>query len=113
MIFRSSYSSCIPTIYESDIEGGGWRGLIREKCLFDITGPQEEEDGKTGVCDNRDRAVTCVFCRDLHFTLMFSVRLQKDLFKGRWSLAEGFYQQNYCHVVTQRLVSFFLSRPVV
>ena len=88
-------------------------GLIREKCLFDIMGRQEEEDGKTGVCDNRDRAVTCVFCRDLHFTLMFSVLLQKDLFKGRWSLAEGFYKQNYCHVCHTTFGVFFLSRPIV
>ena len=28
------------------------------------TGRQEEEDGKTAVCDKRDRAITCGFCRD-------------------------------------------------
>ena len=28
------------------------------------TGRQEEEDGKTLVCDKRDGAVTCVFCRE-------------------------------------------------
>ena len=44
--------------------------------------PEEEEDGKTPVCDKRDRAITCVFCRDLHLTPMFSGPLQKDLFKG-------------------------------
>ena len=25
------------------------------------------------MCDKRDRAITCVVCRDLHLTLMFSV----------------------------------------
>ena len=28
------------------------------------TGRQEEEDGKTAVCDKHDRAITCGFCRD-------------------------------------------------
>ena len=35
------------------------------------------------VCDKRDRAITCVFCRDLHLALMFSCVLQKDLLKGK------------------------------
>ena len=26
----------------------------------------EEEDGKTIVCDKRDRAIICMFCRGLH-----------------------------------------------
>ena len=26
---------------------------------------QKEEDDKTFVCDKRDGAITCVFCRDL------------------------------------------------
>ena len=53
--------------------------------LFQIhaTGRQEEEDGKTAVCDKRDRAITCGFCRDLHLTPRFSGPLQKDLFKGK------------------------------
>ena len=33
----------------------------------------------------------------IHLTLMFFALLQKDLFKGMWSLAEGFFKQNYCH----------------
>ena len=44
---------------------------------------EKEEDGKTLVCDKRDRAITCVFCRDRSsLILMFSGLLQKDLFKG-------------------------------
>ena len=48
-----------------------------------VTGRQEKEDGKTAVCDKRDRAITCGFCRDLHLTPRFSGPLQKDLFKGK------------------------------
>ena len=51
--------------------------------LVYATGRQKEEDGKRLVCDKRDRAINCVFCRDLHFTLTFFGLLQKDLFKGR------------------------------
>ena len=29
---------------------------------------QKEEDGKTLVCDKRDRAITYVFCRDLNLS---------------------------------------------
>ena len=31
--------------------------------------------------DKRDRAIACVFCRDLHLTPMFCGPLPKDLFK--------------------------------
>ena len=51
--------------------------------FFVIAGRQEEEDGKTAVCDKRDKAITCGFCRDLHLTPRFSGPLQKDLFKGK------------------------------
>ena len=44
---------------------------------------QEEEDGRALVCDKRDKAISYVFCRDLHLTSMFSGLLQKDLFKGK------------------------------
>ena len=30
---------------------------------------------------------------------MFSGVLQRDLFKGRWSLEERFFKQNYCHAL--------------
>ena len=35
------------------------------------------------TCDKRDSTITCVFYRDLHLTLIFPIRLQKDLFKER------------------------------
>ena len=37
----------------------------------------------TRMRDKRDKAITCVFCRDLRLTFMFSGLLQKDLFKGK------------------------------
>ena len=61
------------------------------------------------MCDKRDRAITCVFRRDLHLTLIISGLLQKDLFKGRWSLAERFFKQYYLDVtfVNTRFAVFF------
>ena len=71
------------------------------------TGRQEEEEGKTLVCDKRDRAISHLFCRDLHLTSMFSGLSQKDLFKGKWSLAKSCFKQNYCHACHTRFVVFF------
>ena len=73
------------------------------------SGRQEEEDGKTLVCDNCDRAITYryVFCRDRHLTLMFSGLLQIDLFKGKWSLEKSYFKQNYCHACHKRFAFFF------
>ena len=36
-----------------------------------------KEDGKTFSCDKRDRPITCVFCSDLHLTLICCGLLQK------------------------------------
>ena len=66
--------------------------------------------GRQNVCVwqiKRDRAITCVFCRDLLLTLMFSCPLQKDLLKGRWSLAESFFKQNCCQLCHTMLAFFF------
>ena len=35
------------------------------------------------VGDKRDRAITCMLCRDLHFSINVFGFLQKDLFKGK------------------------------
>ena len=59
------------------------------------------------MCDKRDRAITCGFCRDLHLTPRFSGPLQKDLFKGKWSLAKSCFKQNYCHASHSRFAVFF------
>ena len=47
------------------------------------------------MCYKRDRPINRVFCRELHLALMFPGRLQKDLFKGKWSLAKSYFKQNY------------------
>jgi len=36
-------------------------------------------------------------CCDPHLTLLCSGPLRKYLFKGRWSFAEKFFKQNFCH----------------
>ena len=43
----------------------------------------------------------------LQLTLMFSGLLQKDLFKGNWSLARSYFRQNYCHTCHTRFAVFF------
>ena len=60
------------------------------------------------MCDKRDRTISCLFCRDLHITLIFSCLLAKDLFKRRWSLREIHLKKDYyraCH--TKRFAAFF------
>ena len=47
----------------------------------------------------------------LWFTLMFSGLLQKDLFKGGWSLAKNFFKPNYCHACHTRFSIFFPLPP--
>ena len=39
------------------------RSLTQWVCA---TGQEKKEDGKTFVCDKRDRAITCMFFSDLH-----------------------------------------------
>ena len=60
-------------------------------------------NGKTLVCNKRDRAIICVFRRDLYLTSLLSGLLQKDL------LAESFFNQIIVTLVTQGLPSSFLS----
>ena len=86
---------------------------MREKSLFDIIvtlrkRKQEEEDGTTDVCDNRNRAITCVFVVIfiLHQCFPF-------VFKKTCSKEVGVWRKDFTNkiIVTQRLVSSFLSRP--
>ena len=39
--------------------------------------------------------------------LMFSGLLQKDLFKGKCSLARSYFKQNYCHACRTSFAIFF------
>ena len=59
------------------------------------------------MCDKRDKAISYLFCRDLHLTSMFSGLLQKDLFKGKWILAKRYFKQNYCRACHTRFALFF------
>ena len=59
------------------------------------------------MCDKRDKAISYVFCRDLHLTSMFSGLLQKGLFKGKWILAKRYFKQNYCRSCHTRFALFF------
>ena len=43
----------------------------------------------------------------IHSKLMFLTLLQKDLFKGMWSLAEAKQKQNYCHACHSRFAVVF------
>ena len=43
----------------------------------------------------------------IHLKLMFLTLLQKDLFKGMWSLAEAKQKQNYCHACHTRFAVVF------
>ena len=47
------------------------------------------------LCYKRDRPINRLFCRELHLALIFPRRLQKDPFKGKWSLAKSYFKQNY------------------
>ena len=40
-------------------------------------------------------------------TLMFSGLLQKDLCKGKLSLAKSYFKKNYCHACHTRIAAFF------
>ena len=90
-------------------------------CFHIATGRQEERDGKTLGCDKWQGCYLSVLIwRDLHLTLIFFQSFtKKDLFKRRWSLAEGFFKQNYCHAchtlrfACRLLPSSVLSRTLV
>ena len=64
------------------------------------------------VCDKRDKAISYVFCRDLHLTSMFSGLLQKDPLKESELWRKVISNKIIVTLVTQGLPSSFLSRPV-
>ena len=81
---------------------GGGVAYSREELVWYYSDFRRKDGGKKRTAkrmcvSNRVRVITCVFCRDLHFTLMFSVRLQNKIIVT---------------LVTQRLVSSFLSLSV-
>ena len=82
-------------------------GIVLRALIPCAAGRLEEEDGKMLKCDKRDRAITCVFGRDIHWTLMFSDRYQKDLSKEKRSLAKIYFKQTYCRACHTRFSVFF------
>ena len=83
--------------------------IIRE---FTPTGRQEEEEGKTLVCDKRDKAITCILCRDLHLALIFCGLFKTICLKESEVWRKVISNKIVVTVVTQGLPSSFLSRPV-
>ena len=87
--------------------------LLNIASLLYATGRQEEKDGKTLVSDKRDRPIrTCVFCRDLHLTLLFSALYKNICFKESEVWRKVISNKIIVTLVTQGLPSSFLSRPV-
>ena len=76
------------------------------------TGRQEEEKGETLVRDERGRAITCVFCRGLHYDRLFLVFYKKTWLKESDFLRKVISSKIIVTRVTQVLPSSFLSRPV-
>ena len=64
------------------------------------------------MCDKHDRAITCVFSRDLYLKLTISGLLKNGVFKGRGKLTESFFQTIFVTFDVQGLPSSFLSLPV-
>ena len=52
-------------------------------ALIAISEFTQQVGWKKKTCDKSDRAITGVFCRDIHRTLMFSGLYQEDLSKEK------------------------------
>ena len=79
-------------INEFTQKNGRRKRIAKHLCVTNVTG----------------LLVACFWWK-LHLTLTFSGPLQKDLFKGKWSLAKSYFEQNDCH--TRFAVFFPLLRP--
>ena len=62
------------------------------------------------MSEKRDRAINCVFCRDLHLTLMFSGLTERSVWEKEGDVWRKVF--SYKIIATQELASSFLSRPV-
>ena len=65
-----------------------------------------QQDGKTLLCDKRDRVIACEFCRDLHLTLMSSGFYKKICLMEREVWRNVFMEQNHCHAWHSRFAVF-------
>ena len=64
------------------------------------------------VHDKCDRAITCMFCHDLHLTLMFPGLNEMICLKESEVWQQVISNKIIVTLVTQGLLSSFLSRPV-
>ena len=64
------------------------------------------EDRKTLLCDKRHIAISCEFWSWCYLNINIFLSLQKDPFKGKWSLTKSYFFQNYCHAWHTRLAVF-------
>lgn len=64
------------------------------------------------MCDKRDGAITCVFCRDLRLTFKSSGLYKSICFKESEVWQKVISNKIIVTLVAQSLPSSFLSRPV-
>ena len=64
------------------------------------------------MCDKRDRAIICVFCRDLHLKLKFPGFYKNICLKESEIWRKVVSNKIIVTLVTQGLPSSFLFRPV-
>ena len=89
----------------------------QEKCSFSSPTPSMQCCATVAAC--RKQQNFCVWqtwqgynlsdCCDPQLTLLCSGPLRKYLFKGRWSLAEIFFKQNFCHACHTRFAILLCS----
>ena len=91
-------------------------GLSRQVPLASSrnTRQAEEEDGKTLLCDKRDRAITYVFCREFLSSFNIYVFICKKIcLKESEVWRKVISNKIIVMLVTQRLPSFCVSSPIL
>ena len=88
-----------------------------EKCSLSSPTPSMQCCATVAACKKQQNF--CVWqtwqgynlrdCCDPHLTLLCSGPLRKYLFKGRWSLAENYFKQNFCHACHTRFAVLLCS----
>ena len=66
-----------------------------------------ERRGRLSVTNVTGLLLSCFVENSLNVDVFFFALLQKDLFEGMWSLAEGFFKQNYFHACHTRFAVVF------
>ena len=113
----SIYSNIWPMVV-SNSYCSKWITVLCQWIIFDVNIRDISEFTQQGskkkrairLCDRQTwRAITCLFCRDLHLTLMFSGLLQEYLFKGGGEIWRKlkFFKQDCCQACHTRFAAFF------